>query len=63
MLSDKLNIQAKKKNMTVYRIAKLTGLSQSYVWEIFKGKKANPGIEIIKKIASVLEISLDELLK
>lgn len=53
----------KEKNITMYRMAKDSDLSISYVWEICKGKRKNPSIAVISKIARVLEVSVDELIK
>lgn len=35
----------------------------SYVWEITNGKKENPSINVLKKIANVLETTVDELIR
>lgn len=53
---------AKEKNITMYRLAKESDLSMSYVWEICKGKKENPSITVISKIAKVLNTTVDELI-
>lgn len=53
---------AKEKNLTMYRIAKDGNLSMSYVWEICKGKRENPSITVISKIAKVLGTTIDELI-
>lgn len=52
----------KEKNITMYRLAKESDLSMSYVWEICKGKKENPSITVISKIAKVLNTTVDELI-
>lgn len=53
---------AKEKNITMYRLAKESDLSMSYVWEICKGKKENPSITVVSKIAKVLNTTVDELI-
>ena len=62
MLSRNITEIAKEKNITMYRIAKESNLSISYVWEICKGKRANPSIAVISKIAKVLDTTIDELI-
>lgn len=62
-LSENIKKIAKEKNVTMYRIAKDGELSMSYVWEIVQGKKMNPSIKIVKKIADVLDTTIDELMK
>ncbi|MBY0754563.1 helix-turn-helix domain-containing protein [Clostridium sardiniense] len=62
MLSENIEKLAKEKNITMYRIAKDGNLSISYVWEICKGKRKNPSILVISKIADVLGTTVDELI-
>lgn len=62
MLSKNIIKFAEEKNITIYRLAKDSGLSISYVWEICKGKKRNPSIGTISKIAKVLNTTVDELI-
>lgn len=61
-LSENITKIAKEKNITMYRIAKDSDLSMSYVWEICKGKRENPSIAVISKIAKVLNTTVDELI-
>lgn len=63
MLSRNITKIAKEKNITMYRIAKESNLSMSYVWEICKGKRENPSITVISKIAKVLNTTVDELIR
>ncbi len=62
MLAKNISRIAKEKNITMYRIAKESNLSISYVWEICKGKRKNPTIAVISKIANVLDTTVDELI-
>ena len=62
VLSKNISKIAKEKNITMYRLAKESDLSMSYVWEICKGKKENPSITVISKIARVLNTTVDELI-
>lgn len=62
MLSENITKIAKEKNITMYRIAKDSDLSMSYVWEICKGKRENPSIAVISKIAKVLNTTVDKLI-
>lgn len=63
MLSKNIIEMAKEKNITMYRIAKESNLSTSYVWEICKGKRENPSVAVISKIAKVLDTTIDELIR
>lgn len=62
MISQNISRIAEEKNITMYRIAKDGNLSMSYVWEICKGRKKNPSITVISKIAKVLGTTVDELI-
>ncbi|MEG0366581.1 MAG: helix-turn-helix transcriptional regulator [Coprobacillus sp.] len=62
MLAENISRIAKEKNITMYRIAKDSNLSISYVWEICKGKRKNPSIAVISKISKVLNTTIDELI-
>lgn len=61
-LSENLNKIAKEKNITMYRVAKDGELSMSYVWDIFKGKKENPSLSILRKLAKTLDVTIEELI-
>ncbi|ALG49405.1 helix-turn-helix domain-containing protein [Clostridium perfringens] len=62
MLAKNIARIAKEKNITMYRIAKDSNLSMSYVWEICKGKRENPSITVICKIAKALGTTVEELI-
>lgn len=62
-LSENLNKIAKEKNISMYRIAKDGELSMSYVWDIFKGRKENPSLSILRKLARALNVTIEELIK
>lgn len=53
---------AEKRGLTMYRIAKDGKVSNSYISEIVSNKRKNPSVDIIKKIASVLDVTVDELI-
>lgn len=52
-----------KKNITQSEISKLTGISNVYLSNLEKGIKKNPSIKILEKIASALNVSVDEFFK
>ncbi|WP_415331033.1 helix-turn-helix domain-containing protein [Clostridium perfringens] len=61
-IAKNINEIAKEKNITMYRLAKESNLSISYVWEICKGKRENPSIAVICKIAKALGTTVEELI-
>ncbi|MCT8978272.1 helix-turn-helix domain-containing protein [Clostridium sp. CX1] len=60
-VGDNIKRIAEEKGLTMYRIAKQGEISNSYISEIVSNKRKNPSITIIKKIASVLNVTIDEL--
>lgn len=60
-VGDNIKRIAEEKGLTMYRIAKDGKISNSYISEIVSNKKQNPSIDIIKKIAGVLNVTIDEL--
>lgn len=59
----KLNKLLQENNLSLYRLEKLTGISNQYLSNIWTGKMTNPSIEKAKKIADVFSLKIDDLLK
>ena len=51
----------KKKNLSLYRLMKITGLSYSYFSELENNKVFNPTLATMYKIANALEVKVDDL--
>lgn len=51
----------KKKGVTLYRLAKLTKLSYSYLSELENNKVFNPSLATMHKIATALNVTINEL--
>ncbi len=51
------------KNMTQYRLAKISGISASYICELIKGKYQNPSMEILKALSKALGVSVAKLMR
>ncbi len=49
------------KNITLYRLMKLTGLSYSYLSELENNKVFNPSLKTMHIIATALNIKIDDL--
>lgn len=60
MLWSKIEGELNKKGISVYRLSKLTGVSQQALSSLKTGKSKNPSFKLMKKIADALDISLDE---
>ena len=55
-----LKIQLKTRNISIYKLSKLTGLDDGMLNRIINGKTTKPQITTIVKIAKALELSNDE---
>ena len=52
----------KEKNMTIYRLAKITSIDETGLRNIINGKIKDPHISTITKIAKALNVKVDDLL-
>lgn len=60
-----MNIQELKKimeskNITMYKLSKLSGIENKSVWNIVNGKRKDPQVSTIVKIAKALELNEQE---
>lgn len=62
MLKENLKKYRRLKNYTQKELATKTGVSAGYVQMIELGKKNNPSIDLLQKIADALEVSINDLL-
>lgn len=51
----------KQKNISLYKLAKLTELSYSYLSELENNKVFNPSLKTMYKIATDLDVKVDDL--
>lgn len=63
MLGEKIRLLRENKKMGLNETAKLAGISGSYLSTIENGIKKNPSMKTLSKIASALEVSVDEFFK
>lgn len=50
-----------KKNLTIYRLSKMSGINRGYLTQLENNKKFNPSLEIMYKIANALNVKVDSL--
>lgn len=60
MFKSNLKLYRTKKNITQLELARKTGVTKDYISMIERGKR-NPGIFLAKKIAVILDATLDEI--
>lgn len=51
------------KNMSQYRLAKISGVSPSYICELIGGKYQNPSMNVLKDLSKALGVSIAKLMK
>lgn len=61
MNSRKIKDLMKEKNMSIYRLSKETGISDSLLGKILNGKVENPRIQTVKQIAKALNVAINEI--
>lgn len=59
---EKVKRLMKEKNITLYRLGKMTNLNESNLGKIMSGKTRDPRISYVKAIADALEVSIDEII-
>ena len=62
-IAKRIEILCKEKGISVNKLATLSGLTQSTIDSILKGKSRNPRIATIRKLCDGLDISLTEFLE
>lgn len=62
-LGDKIRALRKQKKLSLEQLAELTESSKSYIWELENKDDPKPSAEKIARIASVLEVTTEFLLK
>ncbi|MHA6767000.1 helix-turn-helix domain-containing protein [Sphingobium ummariense] len=62
ILGDKIRKLRKEKNLTLDKLAELTGSSKSYIWELENKNPPRPSAEKLAKIAEQLETTIEFLL-
>lgn len=61
-ISQRLLALCKEKNITINRLATLSGITQSTIQDVVSGKTKNPKLKTLHKIAIGLNMTLSELL-
>lgn len=59
---NKLIQLSEERKVSRYRISKETGISETYINNIFNGEQVNPSVSIAYKLAKYFEVSIEELL-
>lgn len=61
MNTEKLKEIMNLKQISIYRLSKETGISDSLLGKILSVKVKNPRIDTVKRIAKALDVSIDDV--
>ena len=59
---DNLRIFMSMRGLNAYEVAKMSGISKSYLYDLINGKSKNPSIAKVEKIAETLGVNVKDLL-
>lgn len=61
MNTERIKELMQSKDMSIYRLSKETGISDSLHGKILSGKVKDPRISTVKQIAKALDVKIDEI--
>ena len=61
MNTERIKELMESKDMSIYRLSKETGISDSLLGKILSGKVKDPRISTVKQIAKALDVKIDEI--
>lgn len=63
MLGDNIKAFRKEKGFSLNKLAKLAGMSPSYLSDLENNKSINPSMEKLNKLAELLEVKIEDFYK
>lgn len=51
----------KNKNLSLYKLSQMTGISRTYLRDLENNKKFNPSVSTLEKISSALDVNVKKL--
>ncbi|SDI50566.1 helix-turn-helix domain-containing protein [Alteribacillus bidgolensis] len=63
MIGKKIRLYRRTKGMSLTELSRKANISKSYLSYIERDVKQNPSIEVLKKIAAVMDITVEELIE
>lgn len=61
MNTERIKELMQSKDMSIYRLSKETGISDSLLGKLLSGKVKDPRISTVKQIAKALDVKIDEI--
>lgn len=62
MVGDNIKNICGRNKITMYRVSKATGISQSYLSDLVNNKATNPSTAVLIKLSEFLKTSVDSLI-
>ncbi|HEJ9418601.1 TPA: helix-turn-helix transcriptional regulator, partial [Proteus mirabilis] len=62
MLGERIRKYRTDKGLSLEELANMVGSTKSYIWEIEKKPEIKPSADLISKIASALNVTIDALM-
>ena len=60
-LSNRLSTLRAEKKVSLQVVADAIGVSKPHIWELEKGKTKNPSLDLLKKLATYYDVTIDYL--
>ena len=60
-LKDRVRELREKEGLSLQELADLVGVSKAHLWDLEQGRSKNPSIELLKKLADKLKVSVADL--
>ena len=60
-IGEKLFSLRQKSGQSLQQVADAVGVSKAHVWELEKGRSANPSFDLVRKLAAHFGVSIDVL--
>lgn len=57
----KINEIRRKRGLSLQELAHQVGVSKGYIWELEKGTRDNPSLQVLEKLSSALKVPIREL--
>jgi transcriptional regulator with XRE-family HTH domain len=57
----KINEIRRKRGFSLQELADEVGVSKGYIWELEKGTRDNPSLQVLEKLSSALKVPIREL--
>jgi transcriptional regulator with XRE-family HTH domain len=57
-IGSKIKVLRSKKGQSLQQVADAVGVSKAHIWDLERGTSANPGLELLKKLANHFHVTV-----